>query len=65
MSESSVFVCSHLHNFWKNFELYLSAFLSQKKRYTKNRRIFADVIVDIFAHEHTTYLIEAVAVYMS
>ena len=29
------------------------------------RRIFADVIVYIFAHLHTTYLIEAVAVYMS
>ena len=29
------------------------------------RRIFADVIVYIFAHQHTTYLIEAVAVYMS
>ena len=29
------------------------------------RQIFADVIVYIFAHWHTTYLIEAVAVYMS
>ena len=28
------------------------------------RRIFADVIVYIFAHWHTTYLIEAVAVYI-
>ena len=27
------------------------------------RRIFADVIVYIFAHQHTTYLIGAVAVY--
>ena len=26
-----------------------------------NRRIFADVIVYIFAHQHTTYLLEAVA----
>ena len=30
-----------------------------------NRRIFADVIVYIFAHWHTTYIIEALAVYMS
>ena len=29
------------------------------------RRIFADVIVYIFPQQHTTYLIEAVAVYMS
>ena len=29
------------------------------------RRIFADVIVYIFAQQHTTYQIEAVAVYMS
>ena len=31
----------------------------------KYRRIFVDVIVYIYPHEHTTYLIEAVAVYMS
>ena len=29
------------------------------------RRILADVIVYIFAHLYTTYVIEAVAVYMS
>ena len=29
------------------------------------RRIFADVIVYIFAHQHTTYLIEAEAIYIS
>ena len=28
------------------------------------RRIFADVLVDIFPHWHTSYLIEAVAVYI-
>ena len=47
----------------------ISLELSLSWRFAKvtacNRRIFADVIVYIFAQWHATYLVEAVAVYIS